>query len=150
MGGIIPPSQFDTFDGNDKYSQEDSRLQVPREFLEETIRCMEEAVQGVVRDLVFNLDELGVSEVEDRKPKHAVIPTSPSGQTIHHGVNRNLKHVRIVACVAASVEHVIPYLITSQDSPALQDDSKRHGIEFGRHMIIKGSQKAYMNSKTIA
>jgi hypothetical protein len=27
---------------------------------------MEEAVQGCVRDLVFNLDELGVSEWEDR------------------------------------------------------------------------------------
>jgi hypothetical protein len=34
--------------------------------------------------------------------------------------------------------------------PALQDDLKRHGIEFGRYLIIKGSQKAYVNSKTFA
>jgi hypothetical protein len=47
---------------------ENSRLQVPRGFLEETLCCMEQAVQGVVRDLVFNLDEVGVSEWEDPIP----------------------------------------------------------------------------------
>jgi hypothetical protein len=52
--------------------------------------------------------------------------------------------------VAVSGEHLIPYLITSQDSPALQDDLKHRGIEFGRHLIIKGSQKAYVNSKTFS
>jgi hypothetical protein len=121
--------------------QEDFRLQVPREVLEETLRCMEEVVQDIVRDLVFNLDEVGVSEWEDRKPKRVVISTSVIGQTIHHGVNRNPKHVTIVTCVAASGEHLIPYLITPQDSPALHDDLERHGIEFDRHLTIKGRQK---------
>jgi hypothetical protein len=111
---------------------------------------MEQAVQGIVRDQVFNLDDVGVSEWEDRKPKRVVITTSLSGQIIHHGVNRNLKYVTVVICMAVSEKHLIPYLITFQDLPALQDDSKHHAIEFGRHLIIKGNQKADVNSKTFA
>jgi hypothetical protein len=37
--------------------QEDACLQVPREFLLGTISGMEEAVQGRICDLVFNLDD---------------------------------------------------------------------------------------------
>jgi hypothetical protein len=92
-----------------------------------------------VPDLVFNLDKVGVSEWEDRKPKRVVIPTSLIGRTNHHGVNRNLKHVTIVTCLAAGEEHLISYMITSQDSPALQDDLKWHGIEFDR-LLINGPQ----------
>jgi hypothetical protein len=102
MGGFIPRSRLDAFDGNNRIAQKNYRLQIPREFLEETLRYMEDAVQNLVRDLVFNLDELGVSEWKDQKPKRVVIPASLSGQTIHHGVNGNLEHVTIVSCVAAS------------------------------------------------
>jgi hypothetical protein len=56
----------------------------------------------------------------------------------------------ILICVSASGKHLVPYLVTSQDPPALQDDLKWHGIEFGRHLIIKESQKAYVNGKTFA
>jgi hypothetical protein len=42
--------------------QEDPRLQVPRIFLDETLCCMQEAVHGRLSDLVFNLDEDGISE----------------------------------------------------------------------------------------
>jgi hypothetical protein len=42
--------------------QEGPRLPVPRVFLAETLRCMEEAVGGLVDDLVLNLEEVGVSE----------------------------------------------------------------------------------------
>jgi hypothetical protein len=36
--------------------QEDPHVQVPRIFLDETIRCMEEAVHGRTIDFVFNPD----------------------------------------------------------------------------------------------
>jgi hypothetical protein len=61
---------------------------------------MEEAVQGLVFDLVFNLDEVGVgvgvSEWEDPKSKKVIMPTAMSSQTIHHGVKRNLKHITVI------------------------------------------------------
>jgi hypothetical protein len=42
--------------------QENPRLQVPREFLVATVGGIEEEIQGSIRDLVFNLDEVSVSE----------------------------------------------------------------------------------------
>jgi hypothetical protein len=76
---------------------------------------MEETVQGCIRDLVFAQDEVGVgvSEWEERKSKKVVVPTAMGSRTIYHGVNRNLKHITVMTCVARSGEHVIPYIITS-------------------------------------
>jgi hypothetical protein len=82
--------------------QEEPRLQVPRIFLNETIRCMNEAVQGSPADLVFNLDEVGISDWEDRKPKKVVVPIIATSHSIHHRVSRNLKHISIVTCTRAN------------------------------------------------
>jgi hypothetical protein len=130
--------------------QENTRLEVPREFLRKTLRRMKDAVKGCVRDLVFNLDEVGVSDWEDRKSKRVVVPAALNGQTIHHGINRNLKHITVVTCVAASGEYLIPYIVTSQDSSALRPDLQARGIEFHRHLEIVPSQKPYVNGKTFA
>jgi hypothetical protein len=82
--------------------QENSYLKIPREFLSETFRWMKDAIQGCVRDLGFNLDEVVASDMENWKSKRVIIPAAPNGQTIHHGINRNLKHVTVVTCLAAS------------------------------------------------
>jgi hypothetical protein len=42
--------------------QEHSRLEVSRAILDETIRCLREHVQGMKAELLFNLDEVGMSE----------------------------------------------------------------------------------------
>jgi hypothetical protein len=47
--------------------QEEPRLQVPPIFVDETIRCVHEAVNDCPSDFVFNLDEVAISEWEDRK-----------------------------------------------------------------------------------
>jgi predicted LPLAT superfamily acyltransferase len=43
-------------------SQEDTRLEVPRTFLHETIHCLREYVHEMKPELVLNLDEVGMSE----------------------------------------------------------------------------------------
>jgi hypothetical protein len=63
--------------------QETPRLEVPRCFLDETIRCITEFVQGRPIELLFNLDEFGLSEWDDRKPKNVIVPLSARGQAIH-------------------------------------------------------------------
>jgi hypothetical protein len=47
--------------------QEDPRLHLPQVFPAETLRGIKEAVGDIVWDLVFNLDEVGDSEWQDRK-----------------------------------------------------------------------------------
>jgi hypothetical protein len=37
-------------------------------------------------ELVFNLDEVGISEWEDRKDRNAIVPKTMDEQTIHHRV----------------------------------------------------------------
>jgi hypothetical protein len=54
--------------------QERTRLEVPRVFLDETISCLRDFVQGMKADLVFNLDEVGMSDWEDRKDKKVIVP----------------------------------------------------------------------------
>jgi hypothetical protein len=130
--------------------QEDARLQVPREFFLGIISGMEEAVQDCIYDLFFNLGEVGVSEWEDRKSKEVAIPSAMSGQTIHHEVNRNLKHVMVIICVAARAEHVLRDITTSQESDDLMEALRKKGIEFKRYLILKENQKPYVNSKSFA
>jgi hypothetical protein len=64
--------------------REEPPLQVPRIFLEETIRSMHETRQGCPADLVFNLDEVGISDWEDRNPKKVVMPITVTAHNIHH------------------------------------------------------------------
>jgi hypothetical protein len=72
--------------------EDEPRLQVPRIFLDETIRAMNEAVHLRPSDLAFNLDEVGISEWEDRKSKRIVVPMMTSRRAVHHSVSLNLKH----------------------------------------------------------
>jgi hypothetical protein len=65
----------------------------PHCFLDKTVACIAQFVHGQPTELVFNLDEVSISEWEDRKTKTAVITKSMSEQTIHHKINRNVKHV---------------------------------------------------------
>jgi hypothetical protein len=55
--------------------QEGQRLQVPRVFLARTVQNLNEYeyVQGGTAELVFNLDEVGISDWEDRKARKVVV-----------------------------------------------------------------------------
>jgi hypothetical protein len=76
--------------------QENPRLEIPRSCLDTMGECLRQPVQDCCADLVFNLDEVGISEWEDRVARKVIVPVSMSGETIHHGVHRNLKHISVV------------------------------------------------------
>jgi hypothetical protein len=99
--------------------QEEKRLQVPRVFLEETIRTMHETIPGRPSQLVFNLDKVGISDWEDRKPTKMLVPITARAHNIHHRISRSVKHISIVTCISASDACLTPYSITSQDSSPL-------------------------------
>jgi hypothetical protein len=56
--------------------QESQRLEIPRCFLDQTLEWISQFVQGRPIELVSNLDEVGISEWEDRKPKKVIVPIS--------------------------------------------------------------------------
>jgi hypothetical protein len=63
-------------------------------------------------ELVFNLDDVGLSEWEDRKYKKVIIRMTMDGQMTHHRASRGVKHISIIACVTAGGESLIPYAVT--------------------------------------
>jgi hypothetical protein len=81
--------------------QGDTRLEVPLVFLNETICGLREHVQRMKAELIFNLDEVGVSEWADRRDKEVVIPRTISGQTMHYRASRNVKHISIITYIKA-------------------------------------------------
>jgi hypothetical protein len=87
MGEFLRSSQLEEFIQTKSASQEEQRLQAPRAFLERTVKDLHDHVQGCVADLVFNLDEVGISDWEDRKTKKGVVPAAMPGQMIHHGIS---------------------------------------------------------------
>jgi hypothetical protein len=80
--------------------QEEQRLRVSRMFLERTLQNLNECehVQGCPAEVVFNLDEVGISDWEDRKARKVVVlyrrPSAVGRAMIHHGMSRNVKHIR--------------------------------------------------------
>jgi hypothetical protein len=63
--------------------QEEPRLQVPRVFLDQTVHSMHDAVQGRPADVVFNLDEVGISDWDDRQCMKVTVPITATPHSIH-------------------------------------------------------------------
>jgi hypothetical protein len=120
-------------------------VQVAKAFLERAIQDLHMYVQGCVAELVCNLDETGISDWEDRQMKKAV-DAAMLGQTIHHGVARNVRRISVIACLSSAGESLLHYIVTSQNSSTVQDHLKTHGVHFDRDFALKFNQKLYFNA----
>jgi hypothetical protein len=49
--------------------------------------------------------------------------------------------------VSAAGESLMPYIITSQNSPAVQEQLRQHGVRFGRVLILKSNHWPYVNAE---
>jgi hypothetical protein len=77
-------------------------LQVPRAFLERMIQNSHNYIQRCLAELVFNLDEVGISDWEDRTTKRGIALATMLDQTIHHGVSRNVRHISVIGFPSAA------------------------------------------------
>jgi hypothetical protein len=123
--------------GTKSTPQEDARLEVPRAFLEGTVNYLREPVQGMKAELDFNLDEVGMSEWEDRKVMKVIVPTTMDGQTIHHRASRSIRHISIITYISAAGESLMPDIVTSQDSDAIRKRLMIHGVRLGVNCILR-------------
>jgi hypothetical protein len=95
---------------------------------------------------VFHLDEVGISDWEDRITKKVIALAAMLGQTIHHGVSRNVKHISVTACMSAAGESLLPDIGTSQKSSTVQEHLKKQDVRFGRDFALKFNPKPYFNA----
>jgi hypothetical protein len=96
---------------------------------------------------VFNLEEVGTSDLEDRKTKTIVIPTTMPGQTIHHEISRTVKHISVIACVSAAEESLAPSIIIFQAPTSVQERLKKEGVRFGTDFVLRSNPSAYINAE---
>jgi hypothetical protein len=76
--------------------QENQRLEVYRVFLEAGIEGIRTHGQKSCADLVFNPDEIGVSEWGNWVERKVIVPSTMTEQKIFRGIHRRLKHISVV------------------------------------------------------
>jgi hypothetical protein len=62
-------------------------------------------------ELVFNLDELGSADWEDRKVKKVIVPADVPKADVYHAVSRRHCHVTLLAYVSAAGNALILMLV---------------------------------------
>jgi hypothetical protein len=97
-------------------------------FLERTVENLIGHIQGCTVEPVFNLDEVGISDSEDRKTRKLIVPATMRSETIHHGISRDVKHISVINCAFAAGQSLIPAIIPSHDSASVQEQLKKHNV----------------------
>jgi hypothetical protein len=93
--------------------QELSRRQIPRAFLDRYITLIKTWVPLVPAELIFNMDETGLSDWEERKPKPVIVPSSMDDSFLHYPVDRAIRHQTLLCCVSASGDASCPLFVCS-------------------------------------
>jgi hypothetical protein len=97
---------------------------------------------------MFNLDEVGISDWEDRKTKTVVVLAMMVGQTIHHEISWTVKHISVIACASAAEESLTPYIITSQASRWVREQLRKQGVRFGTDFVLMSNSKPSTNAES--
>jgi hypothetical protein len=96
--------------------------------------------------LVLNLDEVGMSEWEDRKEKKVIIPMTMDGQTIHHGASKSVRHISVIAYINAGEESLTPFIVISQISDDIRKRLMGHGVLLGVDLWLRQRSKPYVSA----
>jgi hypothetical protein len=154
FGAAVTPGWVDSFLFRHKLElseaisrpQENPRLEIPQSFLDMMIACLSEYLPGSCAELVFNLDEVCISEWEDRARRKVIVSFSMTDQTIHHGVHRNPIHMSMICCVSAAGESLTPFVVSSQVNDKVIETLKIEGCRMRVYMVLEHRQKAYVTA----
>jgi hypothetical protein len=86
MGGVVHLTSFRAIDREEKFSTTRAALASSANLARgnNTICSMHDTLQGCPDDLVFNLDEVGISDWENRKPKKVIAPVTVAAHCSQH------------------------------------------------------------------
>jgi hypothetical protein len=126
--------------------QEEQCLQVRQAFLDSTVQNVKEDVQRYTTKLAFNLDEVGMSDCDDRKKTNIVVQATMRGQMIRHGTSRNGKDIMAIASVSTTGKSLIAYMIMLQDFASGREQPKKHVVGLGTDLVLKSNLKPHINT----
>jgi hypothetical protein len=124
--------------------QKDVRLEVLNEYLVQYIRLIKELVPLVPTELLFNIDESGFSDWEERKLKCVLMPTEARETTLDYRASRKIRHQTLVCCVTAAGDAHYPLLVSSD--PATRAVFE-HQIRDGIDLQIEIRPSPYVNAE---
>jgi hypothetical protein len=143
-----------------KFPDEEQRLQISRVFLERTVQNLNEYeyeyVQGWTAELVCNLDEIGISDWEDRKAGKVVVShrrpyPAMSGQT-RHDTSRNISkgETYLGDCVCFrcwKTAHSSQYYIARFSLGPRAAQKVRCSVRTGTDLVMKSNAKPNINAE---
>jgi hypothetical protein len=124
--------------------QKQLRLRIPREHLNDYIPLIKEYVPLVPAELIFNLDETGLSGWEERKTKPVVIPSHASSSTLHYPADRAIRHHTLLYCASASGDAYSALLIAPH--PRARRIFEK-GIRVNVHLKLEIRQVLYVDAE---
>jgi hypothetical protein len=124
--------------------QEKLRLQVPRTFLDGYIKLIKEWVPLMPAEMIFNIDECGFSDWEERKSKPVLIPREAQGTVIHYPINRAIRRQTLICCITAAGDAYCPLLVTTDHSAR---QGFNHGPRDGIDLKIEIARSAYVTKE---
>jgi hypothetical protein len=117
--------------------------------LERTDQNLKEHVQACVAELVFNLDEVGISDWGDLKTKTVILPEKMRGHTIHHEISRTVKHISVITCISVAGQSLTPYIITSQAPMLVQEWLKKEDVRFSTAFVLRSNPRPFINAEIV-
>jgi hypothetical protein len=124
--------------------QEDTRLTISRVELEEHIQTMKVHVAGKFSELVFNLDELGSVDWEDRKVKKVIVAADIRKEDVYHAVSRRHRPVTLLVCVSAAGDALTPMLITEN---TILESLWSRGFRPDEDVMVRRRNPAYLGEE---
>jgi hypothetical protein len=104
-------------------------------------------VQGVKAELIFIIDEVGMSEWEDRKERKVIVLRTLERQTIYHRESKRLRHQLIIIYITTGGESLTPYIVTSQNSDVIRKRLMGHGVRLGVDFLLRHLSKPSVSGK---
>jgi hypothetical protein len=124
--------------------QENPRLQVLKQFPDDYVKLIKEYVPPVPTELIFNIDERGFSDWEERRPKPVLIPPEFERSVLHYPINRAIRHQSIIYCIAAAGDSYCPLLVSAEPSIT---QVFNHGPRDGIDLTIQIAKSAHVTKE---
>jgi hypothetical protein len=126
--------------------QEDRHLTVPREHSEAHIQHMKSIVTRKFAELVFDFDEIGSSDWEDRKPRKVIAPRTVSPDNVYHPVSRRYQHLTLIACITTRGDALTPMVLMSF---LIRDGIWSTGLQEDEDVMIRVRSPDYMTEELL-
>lgn len=124
---------------------EDKRFQSSIIQIENNINQLKSSIQGIPIDFIFNLDEMGCSEYEDRQERTVIVPIQYKYSTAPYPVSRTEKHATCLACINLNGLFCPPQYVVQRSTI----DSELYNFLDPESIQIVNSESGYVNSQSL-